>query len=259
MKRCPQCEFTFEDHENYCDFDGAELSPIFERPLSSKSYSIPNDVLIPQVRRLLRSNFSLAVLGLSVIVFNALVVAYYSASEVEPRDNTVAVIPALVANEWVKSQVGSVPTSTPISVATAHPKKAKVLTGRRSRTSRQSASMQFARASGQSAVFRSKKSSSSYVRAPKVGRSYSQPQLEARAAVHPSSQLFQARNPKRAEVPEQVAQPRSSVVDGAVKSTGGHSGWTEKESLVEFPQKKQSKFIAALKKTGRVLSWPFRF
>ena len=255
MKRCPQCEFTFEDHENYCDFDGAELSPIFERPPPSKSYSIPNDVLIPQVRRLLRSNFSLAVLALSVIVFNALVVAYYSASEVEPKDNTVAVIPALVTNE--KSPVGSAPTSTP--VATAHPKKAKVLTGRRSKTSRQSASMQFARASGQSAVFRSKESSSSYVRAAKGGRTYSQPQLEAREAVHDSGQLFQARNRKRVEVQELATQPRSSLGEVTVKLTGGHTGWTGKESLVEFPQKKQSKFIAALKKTGRVLSWPFRF
>ena len=258
MKRCPQCEFTFEDHENFCDFDGSELSPIFERPLSSQSYSTLNHVLMPLVRGLLRSNFSLAVLALAGIVFSALLVGYYSATDVQSKGETVEAIPALVNRESVKNSVASVATLAVTIAATAPPNKAKALTGRRSRTSSRSASLQFARASVRSTAFRSRKPSSSSLRVANLRRTYIQPQLEAKSAVHASSQLIQARDQKHVEALQQVKPSRSVVGEDKVKLTGGHSSSTGSKSFVQFPQKKDSKFIAAMKKTGRVLSWPFR-
>ena len=257
MKRCPQCEFTFEDHENFCDFDGSELSPIFERPLSSQSYSTLNHVLMPLVRGLLRSNFSLAVLALAGIVFSALLVGYYSATDVQSKGETVEAIPTLVNRESVKNSVASVATLAVTIAATLSPNKAKALTGRRSRTSSRSASLQFARASVRSAAFRLRKPSSSS-RVANVRRTYIHPQLEAKSAVHASSQLIQARDQKHVETLQLVKPSRSLVGEDKVKLTGGHSNSTGGKSFVQFPQKKDSKFIAAMKKTGRVLSWPFR-
>jgi len=257
MKRCPQCEFTFEDHDKFCDFDGSELSPIFERTLSSQSYSTLTHVLMPVVWRLMRSNFSLAILALTGIVFSALVVGYYSATDVLSKDETVEVIPALVTQELLKSPVAPARTST--AMATGHPKKNKVLTGRQSRTSSQLASLQFARASARSAVFRSRKQSSSSVRVAKVRRRSIQPQLEARVTVGGSSKLFQPRDQKHSQALQQVRPSRSAGGEGNVKLTAGHSSSTGSKSRVALPQKKDSKFIAAMKKTGRVLSWPFRF
>jgi hypothetical protein len=118
--------------------------------------------------------------------------------------------------------------------------------------------LQLRRASGRSAVFRSTKPSSSSFRVAKVRRTYIQPQLNARAAVDNSSQPLQARDQKRTEVLEKDKK-RSVVREGNVKLTAVHSGRTGSESLVEYPQKKESKFIAAIKKTGRILSRPFRF
>jgi hypothetical protein len=257
MKRCPQCEFTFEDHENFCDFDGSELSPIFERPLSSQSYSTLNHVLMPMVRGLLRSNFSLAVLALAGIVFSALLVGYYSATDVQSKGEAVEAIPALVTQELVRNSVASVATLA-VTIAATAPPKAKALTARRSRTSSRSASLQFARASLRSAAFRSRKPSSSSLRVANLRRTYIQPQLEAKSAVHASSQLIQARDQKHVEALQLVKPSRSVVSQDKVKLTGGHSSSTGGKSFVQYPQKKDSKFIAAMKKTGRVLSWPFR-
>ena len=39
MKRCPKCEFTFDDHQELCDFDGAELSVVPEVVMSLKNLS----------------------------------------------------------------------------------------------------------------------------------------------------------------------------------------------------------------------------
>lgn len=95
MKRCPQCEFTFDDHQHFCDFDGTELSAILERRPSSQNLSAPHAILPSVVLRFLRSNFSLAVLALAGIVLSALLVGYYSATEAESKGDTGGSVAAL--------------------------------------------------------------------------------------------------------------------------------------------------------------------
>ena len=104
MKRCPQCEFTFDDEEACCDFDGSELLPIPKtlRPALSSS----------ALGRVLRSPISLGTLGLTAVILSALVVGYYDAAS---QANSVEATSQLSANE----QAASLPTAPPMEFPAA--------------------------------------------------------------------------------------------------------------------------------------------
>ena len=76
MKRCSECHFTFEDYQQFCDFDGTKLTPVPEPP-SLSQISVPSAVFPSRVGRILRSRISLAALALAGVVSSALLVGYY--------------------------------------------------------------------------------------------------------------------------------------------------------------------------------------
>lgn len=79
MKRCPKCEFTFDDQREFCDFDGAELSVLPEVVLSLKDCSKP--AASPSLfRRVVRSRITLAGLSLVAVTLSALMIGYYDAA-----------------------------------------------------------------------------------------------------------------------------------------------------------------------------------
>jgi len=72
MKRCSECDFTFEDHQQVCDFDGTELTIIPE--------SVPKAVRTSPFRRLARSRVALAALVLAGLISSALLIGYYDSA-----------------------------------------------------------------------------------------------------------------------------------------------------------------------------------
>jgi len=71
MKRCPKCEFTFDDHQECCDFDGAELGVVPELVPSLPVTASPSRV---------RSPVTLAGLLLVGVTLSALMIGYHDAA-----------------------------------------------------------------------------------------------------------------------------------------------------------------------------------
>ncbi len=75
MKHCPQCEFTFDDRQELCDFDGSELLVVPESafPIKTRLDVTSQSVL----RRLIKSRSAVSVLALAGVVLSALLIGYY--------------------------------------------------------------------------------------------------------------------------------------------------------------------------------------
>lgn len=102
MKRCSQCEFTFEDHQQFCDFDGTELTVVPEPFPSFKKVSVPATVFPSFFLRVARSRVSLAVLAFAGVMLSALLIGYNDsgdqpkldiASTAESRNEMVNPVP----------------------------------------------------------------------------------------------------------------------------------------------------------------------
>src|ERR1700730_1339736 len=76
MKRCSQCEFTFEDNQQFCDFDRTELTVVPEPFPSFKKVSVPATVFPSFFLRVARSRVSLAVLAFAGVMLSALLIGY---------------------------------------------------------------------------------------------------------------------------------------------------------------------------------------
>lgn len=96
MKRCSQCHFTFEDHQQVCYFDGTELTP-YPAPLpSSQDSSVPMSPFC----RLARSRVCWAALSVvGGLISNALLMIYYDSasqpnvtSKAESRNAMVSLV-----------------------------------------------------------------------------------------------------------------------------------------------------------------------
>jgi hypothetical protein len=77
MKQCSQCHFTFEDHEQFCDFDATELTPCPEPLAAARDASLLFGGS-PFVR-LFRSRVSLTCLALAGVISSALLIGYCDA------------------------------------------------------------------------------------------------------------------------------------------------------------------------------------
>ncbi|HYJ86958.1 MAG TPA: hypothetical protein VEW46_12925 [Pyrinomonadaceae bacterium] len=80
MKRCPKCEFTFDDHQGFCDFDGAELSVVPQLGTSLKDVSLPATESPSPFQRAVRSPVTVASILLVVVTLSALMIGYYDAA-----------------------------------------------------------------------------------------------------------------------------------------------------------------------------------
>jgi len=219
MKRCSQCEFTFEDHLQFCDFDGTKLSVVPEPVPSFKKLSIPPGVSASFVLRVVRSHVSLAVMALAGVMLSALVIGYYDsgaqsniepdidlASNAESRNDMVNLVPQ-GASETLDQEPEEVGKPTFIS------------TERRIRAEEKTSSMPAFTISRLSVASRTR-----------VFSTTSKPEGNNRRFEKANRESL-ARNSKR---------PDGRVSDGS-------------------RQHKDSKVVAILKKTGNILTKPFKF
>jgi len=111
MKRCPECEFVYEDEQNLCDMDGAGL--VFDpRPLPGKEDTSPQ----PLNTRAKSSWKTVAIVALAGLALSfVLLVGYSLRHKTPPRSTNHS-----SASVTIDSQ--STPTPEPaLSAATATP------------------------------------------------------------------------------------------------------------------------------------------
>jgi hypothetical protein len=226
MKRCSQCEFTFDDEQKFCDFDNTELVAVTEPP----------PIRVSRARRLVHSPFPLALVMIAGVLASALVIGYYESvdqlsvdvsSNTGTRSSSATVIPPVQVD--ARSQ-GKTPPDRPTTITTQ----------RRIATVQGSAAMPASMIRWPSEKSHSRSSRSVY--------GPSNPQLAATNTRHrKANNSLATRNQKRLGSPELVQLRQSIARNGARNNT---------ESMHHA---KDSKIVAFLKTTGRLLKKPFAF
>jgi len=108
MKRCPQCDFLYEDEQNFCDMDGKELA------FDAESFPQPQRTAIASAALPAKSHSSRFVVAMMAAIVVAAIsfVAYYASSRLlNPRIEEVP--PSASENQQIES---STPQSTPDSM-----------------------------------------------------------------------------------------------------------------------------------------------
>jgi len=226
MKRCPQCEFTFDDEQEFCDFDNTELVPGTQPP------PIP----LSRTRRLAQSPFPLALVMIVGVLSSALVIGYYESvnqpnvnlsSNTETRSSGAGVIPPVQVDTRAQART---PPERPTTITTQ----------RRISTVQGSPAMP--------ASMIRWPSQKSHSRSSRAGHGPSNSQLAATHTRHKkANSSLETRNQKRLGSPQLVQQRHSIARNGA---------WNNTESMHHA---KDSKLVALLKTTGRLLKRPFGF
>ena len=235
MKHCPECEFTFDDQQQFCDFDGTELSVVPERLPSFKNASLAPSASASFLGHVAKSRITLAVLVLSGVAISALLIGYYDSvnqrnidiSKAQSRSDTTSAFKSAQADTVgrVETQADRrriVSTQRKIGADELPPSTVKRLTG------------------------------GSYSQPVRSRRNLSRSSLLAskRKAEHANRQS-RARNQARPDSREQVRQQHSA-------------GWMTSRREVVYDNenthpRKDSKVVAILKKTGKILKRPFEF
>lgn len=266
MKRCSECEFIYEDDQSVCDLDGAELSDDPVPPSSSQDASTPAAVSPSFFLRSLRSQFALGALMLTGVLSSALVVGYYDSvsqpeSTVEPREPAVSLVPSAKAEtpDKVTSRLdfGAAALPSPDASSPVLP----------SSTKSSSAAGNSPIAAGQSSVTgrTSVAPASTTPRGARtrVNSSDSKLKTNRRRLLGQSKRRILQRNERRL-----VSVSSESMATNPKSHAGNVSSRTGKETLQatarqreleNVPPKEESKVSAMLKKTGRLLTRPFKF
>jgi hypothetical protein len=220
MKRCPSCEFIYEDDQRLCDMDGQTL--VFEQA----------EAALPQPQKPGKSRFKSVVLpaGAGLVLAGALSVVYYAAFT-SPRMKSVS-----AASSSPKSQQldinSRVPSSTQSSLAST----------------------------GAASALPS--STPAPPETPEVT-----PEEPRRSGADKTARAHVSRTDGRLAIPRGIpplprlrplptlpdAQPMNRSTKAPVTSRPNSSAQRDKPD-----GKKDSKFNSLLKKTGRVLTKPFR-
>ena len=229
MKRCSECEFTFEDQQQFCDFDGTELTVVPEPFPSFKKVPVP--ATIPSLFvRVARSRVSVAVLALAGVMLSALLIGYFEAAS-QPNI-------AIASNAESRNEVIPIPQglSVPSDQTEAKPQdavKSRFVSTQRvidadekSVVSSKKKSLSTSKPEGTERRFE-KANRQSLTRNQKIGSQ----KTDQKMASQKANSEFVSQNQKRP--------------DGS-KSQSSH-------------QRGDSKFVAILKKTGRILKRPFEF
>lgn len=269
MKRCSQCDFIFEDDQQVCDFDGTELTTVPEPiPLSQKispSLSTLNDLRPSPIRLFIQSPISLAVLALAGVASSALLIGIYdSASEPNTKPSTDLASNAQRQNDTVNAvpQAASETSDHANQVA----KPTMISTQRRIRANEKSSSISpmlkwepvasrsrspQSRPASRPGPSTSKLEATATSRRAASKARRAKANREALARSHPAGTPtgVVASNPMRAATPTRVSH--RGAAEAANRRTGSESDSAR--------QKKDSKLVAILKKTGRILKRPFEF
>ena len=227
MKRCSQCDFTFDDEQKVCDFDGTELVAVTE----------PLPIGVPRARRLLHSPFPLALVMIAGVLSSALLIGYYDSmdqpnvdvsSNTETRSSASRVIPPVQVDTIGQAKT---PPNRPATITTQ----------RRISTVQGSAAMPASMIRWPSEKSHSRSFSS--VDGP------SNSQLAATNSRHrKANSSLETRNQKSWGAPKLVQQ-RHSVARIA----------NARNNTESMHHAKDSKLVAFLRTTGRLLKKPFAF
>lgn len=254
MKHCPQCEFTFDDQQQVCDFDGTELSVVPERPPSFQIVKLAPAVSRSRVRRIVQSRPALAALALAGVLLSALLVGYYD-SRNQPKGG--------MSNSQTRNDQARPLNSTQVDavgqVETETDRPRIVSTQRRIGADQLPSSMvkRLLEGSGtRSAKLRRGPSSSKLV-AIKRGPSSTQLMATKRKPVNVNKRA-QARNRASLNSPERSRQ-QHGVANTRVnpRPVANFEIGNPKSETRSAHHRKDSKVIAVLKKTGSILKRPF--
>jgi len=216
MKRCPKCEFTFDDHHECCDFDGAELGVVPEL-----APSLPVTASTSRFLRSLRSPVTLAGLLLVGVTLSALMIGYHDAAN--SPDSVSG--PKLEHGEEIQ-------------VITSSQGPAYVSMERRVTSAKEASSMP----------------------SPAIKWLVEDPESEsspARSSPLSSETLATLRaNTRRASRPNRQSAANNQRNVSKPSNRVAHRG-TNRNSTAGRRQK-DSRVVAILKKTGSILTWPFK-
>lgn len=240
MKHCPQCEFTFDDQEQVCDFDGSELLPVTEIPPAFKKVSFADEssLSLSFARGLIRSRAGVAILAVVGVMFSALLIGYFDStiksnadkSTSQTRDESSIVVPTPV-DTVAQSRPKAISTQRKLGADELPPSMVKrLLKG----TSSQSAKPSDSAATKVAATKRRSTNS-------KVAVSRRKPANTTRQA--------QARNQSKS-----VSRERPRQQHTVARVTHRPARLPANESS---HHRKDSKVVAILKKTGSIFKKPF--
>jgi len=219
MKRCSECEFTFEDYQQFCDFDGTELTVVPEPFPSFKKVSVPVTVLPSLLLRVARSRVSLALLALAGLMLSALLIGYFESGSQPNID--------IASNAESRNEVISVPQGPSESSDQAKPEEG--------------AKPRFI--STQRRIIADEESVAS---AKKKSPATSTSEGNKRRLEKANRELL-TRNQK-------MGSPKANP-ESLARNQKGLDGSKSQSSR----QRRDSKVVAILKKTGRLLKRPFEF
>ena len=225
MKRCSECEFTFEDHQQFCDFDGTELTVVPEPFPSFKKVSAPATVFPSLFLRVARSRVTLAVLGLAGVMMSALLIGYFEAGN---QPNLV-----IASNPESRNEVISVPQDWSAFSGQAPEKVAK---------------SQFI--STRRTIKADEKSAPSKKKSP----STSKPEGTKRKSEKADRQLLTRDQKIGSQKANQKIASQKANSESSARNQKGADG-----SKSQSSKRGDSKVVAILKKTGRILKRPFEF
>lgn len=230
MKRCSECEFTFEDHQQFCDFDATELTVVPEPFPSFKKVSVPATVLPSLFLRVARSRVSVAVLALAGVMLSALLIGYFEAGS-QPNI-------AIASNAESRNEAISVPQGASGSSGQASEEVAK---SRFISTQRMINADEKSVASSKKKSLPTSKPAGNKRRFEKANR-----QLLTRNQKIGSQQASQ-------KIAPQIAPQRANSESPAGNQKGPDGSKSQRS------KRGDSKVVAILKKTGRILKRPFEF
>ncbi|MCM3902960.1 MAG: hypothetical protein ND866_14735 [Pyrinomonadaceae bacterium] len=245
MKHCPQCEFTFDDRQELCDFDGSELRVVPEKPPSFKSVSLAPAASGLSVRRLVRSPAGLAVLAVTGVALSALLIGYYDAANQPNVKMSASQTGADKANSAPSTQVDPLGQ---VASQTDRPKA--ISTQRRIGADELTSSMvkRLLEGSGSRSIKLRRGPSTSKQVATKRGPSSSK-RMVAKRKTEKVNRNSQARNQARPRSRERGRQQHSTA-----RVANQRAGWVTNESA---HHSKGSKVVGFFKKTGSILKKPF--
>ena len=265
MKRCSECDFTFEDHQQVCDFDGTELTIIPE--------SVPKAVRTSPFRRLARSRVALAALVLAGLISSALLIGYYDsasqssaeiASNSESRNETANPGPqgsSAISDQAKPDQAAQpkmISTQRRISAAT----KSSAITSPMLRWTSQNSRLRSSRSRRGPSPAKLAATSTSGIRTSKRRPEKTNRQLLARNQRRTGSPAGQ-RGGRGVTTSSRQSQARSHVKPAPAASRSRRSGAVAANSpssqSESSRQAKGSKVVAILRKTGSILTKPFKF
>ncbi|MBA2703230.1 MAG: hypothetical protein H0U60_05185 [Blastocatellia bacterium] len=238
MKRCSQCEFTFGDEQKFCDFDGTEL------------VAVPQPPAIRVARRnALHSSFPLALVMIVGVLSSALLIGYYDSanqssvnvsSNSETRGSGATLIPPVQVDTRDQAKT---PPERPIGISTQ----------RRISTVRGAPAMPASMIKWPSEKPR--------LRSSRPGHGPANSQLAAGNTRHRNlNNSLETRNQKRLGASELVQQRHSVARIAKGKCGASRLGCNGAGNNTEsMHHAKDSKLVAFLKTTGRLLKRPFTF